>query len=97
MIPSATAFPTESQSDSYYVLLEVPRSATSDEIDCAYACIQRELGSRVRRWLLLTIYGCTEKDFEEAYRVLRDPELRAAYDRSLQQRQAPPIVPPPCI
>jgi molecular chaperone DnaJ len=63
----------------YYAVLEVPRTASDDEIKGAY----RKLAMR---WHPDRNNGSKEaeekfKELTEAYDVLRDPQKRAAYDR----------------
>jgi curved DNA-binding protein CbpA len=67
----------------YYELLEVPRTATALEIDRAYRLSQQTYGEGS-----LALYSVFESDdaaairerLDEAFRVLSDPEGRAAYD-----------------
>src|SRR4029078_12823480 len=62
----------------YYETLNVPRSASADEVKKAYRRLARKFHPDVSK----------EKDAEakfkqvqEAYEVLKDPEKRAAYDQ----------------
>jgi curved DNA-binding protein CbpA len=73
----------------HYDLLEIPRSATTSEIDRAYRLSQQIYGEGS-----LAIYSIFENSdaedirdrLDEAYRVLSDPEFRAAYDVSQSER-----------
>ena len=67
----------------YYELLEIPRTATPSEIERAYRLSQQTYGEGS-----LALYSVFESDdaaairerLDEAFRVLSDPEGRAAYD-----------------
>ncbi|CAG0985633.1 Curved DNA-binding protein [Burkholderiales bacterium] len=76
----------------YYALLEVPRSATAEEIKKSYRRLARKYHPDVSK----------EKDAErrmqeinEAYAVLSDPEKRAAYEQLGQHRPGQDFRPPP--
>ncbi len=72
--------------ENHYEVLEIDRGASQDEIERAYrlcraAFAEDSLG-------LYSIYDEAEREailhrIEEAFRVLRDPERRAAYDATL--------------
>lgn len=71
----------------HYELLEIPRSATPGEVERAYRLAQQtyQEGSLA----LYSIFENAEASeirqrLDEAYRVLSDPEIRSAYDESLQ-------------
>jgi len=72
---------------SYYHLLSVERDATTETIESAYyrrirsAHPDRHVSERdpERRYALARLYA----RFAEAFRVLRDPHLRSAYDEEL--------------
>ncbi len=67
----------------YYELLEIPRTATRAEVERSYRLSQQTYGEGS-----LALYSVFEDDdaaairdrLDEAYRVLSDPEFRAAYD-----------------
>ena len=78
--------------DTYYTLLEIPATATAEEIDAAY---QREreryrpdrvaaLGDEFRR-----VAEQRTAALDQAYAALSDAERRAEYDRSLAGGSAP--------
>ena len=72
----------------HYELLEIPRRASSVEIDRAYRMAQQAYAEDS-----LALYSVFEgldaaairSNIEEAYRVLSDAEMREAYDRDLIQ------------
>jgi curved DNA-binding protein CbpA len=79
----------------HYGILGVPRTATGREISGAYRKLMRthhpdiDSGATDRSELLRIM---------AAFAVLRNPTMRAAYDRELRGRQAPPprsAEPPP--
>jgi hypothetical protein len=74
-----------SHEQSYYELLEVPPSASAEELAHAYALAMRQLDPDVP----LDPAAAAEADalrarLEEAIGVLSDPSARAAYDRRLE-------------
>ncbi len=67
----------------HYELLEIPRTASSAEIDRAYRLSQQTYGEG--SLALYSIFdgadaAAIRERLDEAYRVLSDPELRAVYD-----------------
>ena len=69
----------------HYELLEVPRTATTDEIARAYRLSQQTYGEG--SLALYSVFESADAEtirnrLDEAYRVLSDPEVRAAYDES---------------
>ncbi|HIF94717.1 MAG: helix-turn-helix domain-containing protein [Myxococcales bacterium] len=71
----------------YYELLEIPRSANADEVGHGYRLAQQIYGEGS-----LALYSVFENHeaaairerLDEAYRILSDGDLRAAYDASAQ-------------
>ncbi|MBI5510752.1 MAG: helix-turn-helix domain-containing protein [Deltaproteobacteria bacterium] len=71
---------------SYYDILEVRTDATADEIESSYRGMLAYLGAGS-----LAMYSMMDEEevarlrsqVDEAYRTLKDPERRAAYDRAL--------------
>jgi len=69
----------------HYDLLEIPRTATVTEVERAYRLSQQTYGEGS-----LALYSVFESSdatairerLDEAYRVLSDPDVRAAYDES---------------
>lgn len=69
----------------HYALLEIPRTATAAEVARAYRLSQQIYGEGS-----LALYSVFESSdaveirerLDEAYRVLSDPEIRAAYDEN---------------
>ncbi len=78
----------------HYELLEIKRNASSGEIDRAYRVAQQTYADGS-----LALYSLFERSdaasirrsFDEAYRVLSDPELRAVYDRELPEEKEGPV------
>jgi len=77
----------------YYKVLEVPRTASADEIKRAYRKLARRFHPDVSKEANAE---ARFKEMQEAYEVLKDPEKRAAYDqlgsdyRPGQQFRPPP-------
>lgn len=72
---------------SFYEMLEVPRKATSDQIDIAYAIMTQKLGATTN------VRGTAESlsqlnMIREGYSILSDPEKRAMYDAKLYATEA---------
>jgi curved DNA-binding protein CbpA len=71
----------------HYELLEIPHSATPNEIDRAYRTAQQTYAEGS-----LALYSLFESqdattiraNLDEAYRILADPETREAYDREFR-------------
>jgi molecular chaperone DnaJ len=72
--------------EDHYALLGVPRHATRAELRRAYRLLALKLHPDRAG------YGSTMmfQRLAEAYRVLSDPVSRAAYDRRLEEGEAPP-------
>ena len=76
----------ERSGQTYYEVLEVRADATFEEIEASYRGMLAYLGADS-----LAMYSMMEDDdlarvraqVDEAYQALRDPERRAAYDRSI--------------
>lgn len=69
----------------HYELLEIPRTATPAEVERAYRLSQQTYaeGSLALYSVFETSDAAAIRErLEEAYRVLSDPEIRAAYDES---------------
>lgn len=84
---------TEQQ--DYYELLQIASTATADEVEAAYAT-QYELYAPEHLAAgppeFQELARQRREGLEDAYRVLRDPQRRAAYDRLLRNHAAPPLV-----
>lgn len=82
----------------YYDLLEIPRTATAAEVERAYRLSQQTYaeGSLALYSVFETSDAAAIRErLEEAYRVLSDPEFRAAYDESRPaEGPALPSMPP---
>jgi curved DNA-binding protein len=77
----------------YYDALELPRSATQDEIKRAYRKLARKYHPDLSK---LDDSEARFKELGEAYSVLKDTEKRAAYDRMGDQwRDGQDFQPPP--
>jgi hypothetical protein len=72
---------------SFYEMLEVPRKATREQIDIAYAIMTQKLGATTN------VRGTAESQSQlniirEGYGILSDPEERALYDAKLYATEA---------
>jgi hypothetical protein len=72
---------------SFYEMLEVPRKATREQIDIAYAIMTQKLGATTN------VRGTAESlsqlnIIREGYSILSDPERRAMYDAKLYATEA---------
>ena len=72
---------------SFYEMLEVPRKATREQIDIAYAIMTQKLGATTN------VRGTAESlsqlnMIREGYSILSDPEKRAMYDAKLYATEA---------
>ncbi|MCW5879729.1 MAG: J domain-containing protein [Anaerolineae bacterium] len=76
-------------SDDLYAILGVAANATPDQIEAAYRTLARQYHPDVNR---APEAADRMRDINAAYRVLRDPQRRAEYDRTrlLTQRAAAP-------
>lgn len=76
-------------SDDLYAILGVAANATSDQIEAAYRALARQYHPDVNR---APDAADRMRDINAAYRVLRDPQRRAEYDRTrlFTQRAAAP-------
>jgi curved DNA-binding protein len=76
----------------YYEILSVPRDATTDAIKKAY----RKLAHKYHPDVSKDPKGEEKfKDISEAYKALKDPEARAAYDKLGSHRPGEDFQPPP--
>lgn len=76
----------------YYEILGVPRDATADAIKKAY----RKLAHKYHPDVSKDPKGEEKfKDISEAYKALKDPEARAAYDKLGSHRPGEDFQPPP--
>lgn len=75
-------------SDDLYTTLGVAATATTDQIEAAYRALARQYHPDVNR---APDAADRMRDINAAYRVLRDPQRRAEYDRTrlFAQRAAP--------
>jgi flagellar biosynthesis protein FlhG len=76
---------------THYEALDVSRGATAEEIKKAYEhglAVYDEAGVATYSLLDADQRRAARKRIEEAYRVLADPALRAAYDEDLKLRKA---------
>src|SRR6185295_3736522 len=77
----------------YYETLNVPRTATADEIKKAYRRLARKYHPDVSKE---ADAEARFKEVQEAYEVLKDPEKRAAYDQlGSNWQQGQQFRPPP--
>lgn len=72
---------------SFYEMLEVPRKATREQIDIAYAIMTQKLGATTN------VRGTADSlnqlnMIREGYSILSDPERRAMYDAKLYATEA---------
>ena len=72
---------------SFYEMLEVPRKATQNQIDNAFARLTEQLGATT------SVRGTAESltqinMLRDGYRILSDPEKRAMYDAKLHASEA---------
>ena len=82
----ATRTPSTAAS-TLYELLQVSRAATSPVIEAAYQALQ---GGAATAHAQHAAAGADGLELFRAYRILRDPARRAAYDLELQQAAADP-------
>ena len=81
----------------FYELLEIPRTAGAGEIERAYRLAQQTFGedSLATYSLFENADAAVIRDrLDEAYRILSDPEARAAYDESTDFAPDPEPGPP---
>jgi len=77
---------------NHYQLLQVPTTATADEVDAAFmrainACQQTGFG----RFRASVMYR-TPTAFSQAHQTLNDPKSRAAYDKWLRDCTKAPFL-----
>ncbi len=72
---------------SFYEMLEVPRKATREQIDIAYAIMTQKLGATTN--VRGTADSLSQLNMiREGYSILSDPEKRAMYDAKLYATEA---------
>jgi hypothetical protein len=72
---------------SFYEMLDVPRKATKEQIDEAYARVTEKLGATTS--MRGTADSLTQLNMiREGYKILSDPEKRAMYDAKLYATEA---------
>lgn len=80
-----------------YRVLGVDKDATPDEISSAYRSLLRHHhpDTRTAGHEVAAVSDAALQDVIAAYRVLHDPDTRAAYDKRMRPGQRLPVAPPP--